>query len=247
MGYVFDFKDASAYEKWFYSPGNRITADREARLIFDMLKPIRGRALLDIGCGTGARLAGFVEKGLDVSGLDPSPYMLDIAREKFKNRVEFFRNFGESLPFEDNSFHYATLITTLEYVDDPGKVIEEACRVTKDKIFIGIYNRYALKCIERRVKALFSDSIYRHARFYSVWEIKQIIQKVIGNVSVTWKTICWFPGSFEKYMLRMEDAFIMQKIPFGAFAGIVIMPVPRFRTTPLALKYKTKHSAVHSI
>jgi SAM-dependent methyltransferase len=243
MGYVFDFKDALAYEKWFFSQGNRAAAALEARFIFDMLNPLPGRTLIDIGCGTGARLTEFVERGIDVTGLDPSCYMLDIARGKFNDRVEFFRDFGESLPFEDNSFHYAALTTTLEYVDNPARVIEEACRVARDKVFIGIYNRYNIKSVQRRVKAALSESIYRHARFYSVWEIKHIIHRVIGDVPVTWRTVSRLPGAFGKY----ESLPVIRKSPFGAFAGIVIKPVPRFRTTPLALKYNAKHSTAPGI
>ncbi|MFO7964142.1 MAG: class I SAM-dependent methyltransferase [Desulfobacterales bacterium] len=247
MGYVFDYKDALTYERWFYSPKNRNAAEQEARLVFDMLKPGRGRELLDIGCGTGARLADFVEKGLNVSGVDPSPFMLDICREKFQNRVEYFRNYGEDLPFEDNAFHYSTLITTLEYVDDASKVIQEACRVTKDRIFIGIYNRYSVTWVRRRIKAVFSDSIYRHACFYSVWDIKQLVRNSVGNVPVAWKTVCRVPEYFKKTPFQVKDAVIIRKIPVGSFAGIVVSPVPRLRTTPLALKYDSKHSAAPGI
>ncbi len=99
MGYVFDFKDATDYEKWFFSSRNRIAADLETKLTFSMLNPVRGRSLLDIGCGTGARLEPLIKGGLDVCGLDPSPYVLDIAAAKLGNRVELYRGFGESLPF----------------------------------------------------------------------------------------------------------------------------------------------------
>ena len=39
--------------------------------------------LLDVACGTGGFSYLFAEKGIDVIGADPSPEMLDIAREKF--------------------------------------------------------------------------------------------------------------------------------------------------------------------
>lgn len=242
MGYVFDFQDARAYEKWFFSPENRCAAELEQQLVFQMLKPVRGRRLLDIGCGTGARLNEFLEGGLDVSGLDPSPYMLDMAREKFQHRVAFYRESGESLPFDDNTFHYTTLITVLEYVDDPGKVIAEACRVTREKIFVGLQNRHAVKTLQRRIRARFSDVFYKNARFYSIWEVKRITQKVVGNVPMTWKTVCRPPGYFEKYGFMTMDRYILRKMPFGAFAGILIQPVPKFWTIPMPLKYEAKHS-----
>ena len=60
MGYVFDFNDAKAYDQWFNNPHSRFAADLESRLIVDMLSPMRGEALLDIGCGTGASLLPFI-------------------------------------------------------------------------------------------------------------------------------------------------------------------------------------------
>lgn len=247
MGYVFDFKDSLAYEKWFYSSDNQLSTEQEARLILGMLKPTPGRRLLDIGCGTGARLSALLEKGLDVTGLDPSPYMLDIAKDKLKNRVDFHRGVGESLPFDDNAFDYVTLITSLEYVQDPQKVLEEAGRVAKDKIFIGIYNRHAVKCIKRRVKRMFAETMFDHAQFYSIWKLKSMVRAIMGDVPMNWKTICRFPATIETCFNGIGASYLLEKMPFGEFAGMLIKPVPRFKATPLKLKYKTKHSTAPSI
>ena len=39
--------------------------------------------LLDVACGTGGFSLPFAKKGIEVIGADPSPEMLDVAREKF--------------------------------------------------------------------------------------------------------------------------------------------------------------------
>ncbi len=241
MGYVFDFNDAKAYERWFNTPQNRFIADLGSRLMVDMLSPMRGEALLDIGCGTGASLLPFIEKGLNVTGLDPSPYMLDIALENLGNRADLYRGFAEDLPFDDNSFNFACLVTSLEFVDDPQKALEEACRVAKDRIFIGVLNKYAIKGIERRVRGIFTKTIFNHARFYSVLEMKQIIRTILGQVPVSWRTVCQLPAGSGKIAHNLEQSKLVQRFPFGAFAGIVVALVPRFRTRPLAMKYRQKH------
>ena len=247
MGYVFDFKDAIAYEKWSDDPRNRLTAELEDRLLLNMLNPVRGRKLLDVGCGTGSRWESLLKKGVDITGLDPSPYMLDIGREKMQHRADFYRGFGEDLPFEDNSFHYVSLITSLEYVNDPEKVLKEASRVAKDKIFIGIYNRYAVRCIQLKMKGLFSETIYNRAKFFSIWEIRKMLRNLLGDVPVAWKTTGPFPSFLGEYTCKTERAHVMQLFPFGAFAGMAVKPVPRFMTTPLALRYKPKVAATPSI
>ena len=244
MGYVFDFNDAVNYERWFQDPDNRFAVDLQNQLMLNMLKPIRGESIVDIGCGTGVSLRAFLEKGLLVTGLDPSPYMLDIAIKNTGNQVDFHRGVAEDLPFEDNAFNYACLITTLEFVENPQKALEEACRVAKDRIFLGVLNKYAIKGIHRRVKGIFTATIFNHAKFFSIWELKQIIRDILGNVPVTWRTVCQFPttqGRIASYLERLERSELVQRCPFGEFTGMVITLVPRYTTKPLSITYRTKH------
>ncbi len=238
MGHVFEFNDAREYENWLKSPRRRYAHELESRLMMDMLKPMPGETLLDIGCGTGASLQPFLDFGLQVTGIDPSPYMLDIAIENVKNRVDFYRGFAEDLPFDDNSFNYATLITSLEFVEAPRQSLEEACRVAKDKVFIGVLNRYALKGFQRRVRGMFTPTIFNRARFFSVWEIKQMLAELLSKAPMSWRTVCQLPVTGGGLLSRMERSTLVQRCPFGTFAGIVVSLVPRFRIRPLTLRYK---------
>ena len=243
MGYVFDFKDAIAYEQWFKRPESKIAFELEIRLMQSLLEPARGDSVLDIGCGTGACLRAFLDMELAVTGLDPSTYMLDIASQKVTQRVDLYKGYAEDLPFDDNSFHYACLFTTLEFVDDPQKALEEACRVAKDKVFIGVLNRYAIKSIQRRVKGIFTPSIYNHARFFSVWEIKQKLRKILGNTPISWRTVCLLPSQSGKISSSLEQSKIIQRCPFGAFAGMVVTLIPRLRTRPLTMRYQARNTS----
>jgi len=242
MGYVFDFNDARAYEQWLSNPGSRYQAELENRLMTDMLKPLRGKSFLDIGCGTGVRMQPLIQQGLHATGLDPSPYMLDIAARNLGHRVELYRGVGEELPFDDNAFTYACLVTTLEFVENPQKALEEACRVAKDKIFLGILNGYALKAIQLRLKGMFGNSVYRHAHFFSIWELQQMLRRILNDVPITWKTICQLPGIGGRIAYKIEKSHLVQRCPFGAFVGMVVTLAPRFRTDPLPITYRAKHT-----
>ena len=242
MGYVFDFNDAIYYEERLSDPRYRFAAELEKRLMLNALKPVHGESILDIGCGTGIGLQTFLDKGLQVTGLDPSPYVLDIASKNIGNRADLHRGFAEDLPFDDNSFNYASLITTLEFVEDPKKALEEACRVAKDKIFLGVLNRYAIKGVHRRIKGVFTRTIYNHACFFSIWELKEIIRSLLGDVPISWRTICQLSASPGRITSKIEKFSLIQKCPFGAFIGMSITLVPRFRTRPLTVPYKTKHT-----
>ena len=241
MGHVFDFNEAVAFDQWMNKPHTRKAFELEEGLMRDLLQPMRGETILDIGCGSGACLKAFLDMGLQVTGLDPSTYMLDIALEKIGNHADLYRGFGEDLPFDDNSFSYAGLVTTLEFVDDPQKVLEEAFRVAKDRVFIGVLNRYAIKGIQRRVKGIFTPTIFNHARFFSVWELKQLIRGILGNVPVSWRTVCQLPANSGEFVNSLEQSKIIQRCPFGAFAGIVVTLVPRFKTRSLTMRYQAKN------
>ena len=238
MGYVFDFKDAVACQKWVESKHNNVATHLETALMCNMLQPVARETVLDIGCGVGASLQALLEHGLEVTGIDPSPYMLDMARKNMGERIDLYRGFAEELPFEDNSFNHAVFFTSLEFVDDPRLALREACRVAKDKIFIGVLNRYAIKSVQRRLKGVFAESIYNRARFFSVWELKAELQCFLNQVPVRWETIYHLPLGQGRIARTIESAKLMRMFPFGSFAGVSALLIPRLRTRPLALKYR---------
>ena len=51
------------------------------------LNGLRGRGLLDVGCGTGKSFLPMLERGWEVTGCDISPSMLELARAKAGNAV----------------------------------------------------------------------------------------------------------------------------------------------------------------
>jgi SAM-dependent methyltransferase len=242
MGYVFDFQDAIAYERWFEHRRNRLAADLESRLMLDMLKPAPKESVLDIGCGVGSILKPLLDRDLSVTGIDPSPYMLDIVYNRFDNKVDLYRGYAEELPFDDNSFNHACFFTSLEFVDNPKKALSEAFRVAKDRVFLGVLNRYALKGVQRRVVGVFTQTIYNRAQFYSIWELKRMVRQLLGDVPISWRTVCLFPEIEGPIVSSIERSTLVQRCPFGTFAGMVVTLVPRFRTRPLALRYQANSS-----
>ena len=237
MGYIFEYKVASKYDTWYQNPDNRFVADLENQLLLRLLQPAKGERVLDIGCGTGRHLEMFLEMGLDVTGLDPSPHMLGIAGNKLGHRAELHQGVAEDLPFEDNSFDITTLVTSLEFVDDVDKALEEACRVTESRIFLGVLNRYAIKGIERRLRGIFSESVYNRARFFSVWQAKRHIMQILGKTPLKWGTVMHFPISFRKYTQHLEEWPFFQRCPFGCFIGMVVTLVPRYQTRNIPIDY----------
>jgi len=87
MGHIFDVKLANLYEAWQNSYEGMFFDRLSSELTVRLLRPKKGERVLDIGCGTGNHLLLFYQLGLDVTGLDASPYMLDIAKSRFGNMI----------------------------------------------------------------------------------------------------------------------------------------------------------------
>ena len=238
MGYVFDFKDAVQYDAGFDPARNRYCLDLQIKLMMHLLDPKKGERILDIGCGTGISLAPLLDRGLNLTGIDPSPYMLDIASERLGSQVALHRGVAEDLPFEDNAFDKAILFTSLEFTDRPAKAVEEACRVAKDTLVLCVLNRYAPQNMARRLKGFFVPGIYSQARFFSLFELRQLLFSILGKVPVKWRTCLQFPFMCGRIPAKIESHFLVQKSIFGSLIGMRIKPVPKFRTRPLVLKTK---------
>jgi ubiquinone/menaquinone biosynthesis C-methylase UbiE len=243
VGYVFDFKDSRAYVQWASRECNQHTAAMQSRLMMDLLKPMPGESILDIGCGDGASSLPLIEQGLNVTGIDPSPYMLELCANRMGQRIDLYRGSAEDLPFDDNSFNHSIFFISLEFSENPLKAIEEAFRVSKDRVFFGFLNRFALKGVQRWRKEFMQIDVFNHARLFTSWEMKKMVRSLAGPVPVTWRTVCQLPNASVKMFQTIEQSDIVQRCPFGAFVGMVVTLVPRFRTRPLAMRFiPEKHS-----
>ena len=93
--------------------------------------PSGGGRVLDVATGTGLVAAALLERGFEVTGLDQSPDMLDLAQRRFAGRVELVEGSADDLPFPDASFDHLTFTYLLRYVDDPASTMRELARVVR--------------------------------------------------------------------------------------------------------------------
>ena len=86
---------------------------------------LRGRRVLDVGCGTG-RLAGALaeREGCKVWGVDPSAEMLEVARGRVPAGVGLKQGVAEELPFKDGWFERAVTQLSLHLWDRPRAFVE---------------------------------------------------------------------------------------------------------------------------
>jgi len=63
-----------------------------------------GMRVLDVGCGTGAHLAAYADTGASCWGVDLSPAMLAVARERLPEPVDLRLEDATDLPFDSGFF-----------------------------------------------------------------------------------------------------------------------------------------------
>ena len=81
---------------------------------------LRGRRVLEVGCGTGRLTAALAERAYaKVWAVDPSPEMLAVARGRAPRGVAFKQAQSEALPFKDGWFERAVAMLVVHVLDRP--------------------------------------------------------------------------------------------------------------------------------
>jgi len=237
---VFQQNDSGAPDKRLKSAAGSYIFSRQKELILDLLAPHAGERLLDVGCGTGSYLKLFKEKGCAVTGIDTAAAALDIAREKLGRNADLQLGEAEDLPFSDNEFDVVTMINVLELTHNPQKAIAEAIRVCRNRIFIGFVNKNSFVGTRRQMKEMFGFSLAADIRFFSVGELKNMAEKIIGAPAIKWGSVIYLPAVVYDFFTELEEVFPMAKNPFGAFAGVTFPIKYTYRTAenPLLESFK---------
>lgn len=210
---------ADRYDCWYQTGKGKVYDLFEKRAFLDLIDTgPPGKKLLEIGCGTGWWSSFFSRLGFSVTGVDISAEMVDAARAKNIPAATFQEIDAHELPFADNTFSASVAITSLEFMREAPKVIQEMVRCTKrpgGTIYLGFLNPAAKINQKRRDK---SGSLYAKARFFTLNEIEEAWSRH-GMVQ---STVCAFPfpvmlGANGIWFDRLETRL---KFRHGAFIAV---------------------------
>lgn len=122
------------------------------RHVLDILAPLRGGKLLELGCGPGILLDLLCGGQFQLFGLDCSPEMIAEARSRTAGHaVNLTIGQIEQLPFPAASFDVILALGVLEYVEGLGAGLQEIARVAKPNALIVV-------------------SMLNKRSFYQMWE-----------------------------------------------------------------------------
>lgn len=174
------------YERWFeeYEYAYRSELDAVGRLLPE------GHGL-EIGVGSG-RFAGPL--GIEI-GIDPAGAMVERARER---GVEVVRGVAEALPFVDDAFSFALLVTTICFVDDVDRTMGEARRVIESngRLVVGYVDK------ESELGRIYQEHreenpFYREATFLSTTEVTAGMERAGFSDLEYVQTVFTTPGEMD--------------------------------------------------
>ena len=245
---MWNAETAQFLHNWYATPEGTYAITQENRLFQHLISqwPRRGHTLLDIGCGAGIFLEMLWHYGFDVTGLDTGTDLLDMARERLGNRAEFQLGRPEHLPFDDEEFDYAALLTVLEYVDNPEDVLREAIRVSHRGVIIGFMNSFSLYQIQRRLHRPTLE--YRHRRHnLNFWSLARMVRRIRPKATLSFRSVLLGPpNTWKKEGLWGKINRLQTPLPIGAYLGLCIDTMPRVPLTPLLLRAKEKAFKVYT-
>jgi ubiquinone/menaquinone biosynthesis C-methylase UbiE len=208
---------ANNYDSWYDSDKGRMYDRLEKKAISRYLPlSTKDKKLLEVGCGTGHWSQFFSEHGFEVTGVDVSERMIDIAKSKNISNASFQVADGHSLPFADDTFNVTAAITTLEFVHNAKTVVREMVRCTHKReglLIIGVLNALARFNRKRQQDP---ESLYAKARLFSPSQLKQFLEP-FGKLVID--TVGFVPN--QKLFLPLApliDTFgRILNIPYGVF------------------------------
>jgi len=189
----------------------------ENRFILQQLGDIRGKRLLDLGCGAGENSVYFAQQGADCVAADYSPGMVNVALKLAAAngvKIEGRTANAMALDFADNTFDIVYASNLLHHIPDPQVTLREMHRILKpggkacfwDPLkhnpLINVYRRMATEVrtddempldinIVKGVQSLFSQTHYETFWLASLWIFLHfyLIEKVDPNQERYWKKI----------------------------------------------------------
>lgn len=107
---------------------------------------LRGRRVLEVGCGAGVDLARFAKGGAICTGVDLAASAIALAKQNFAQQglsAEWHVANGEQLPFADDGFDYVFAHGVVQYTANPQALVDECRRVLKPggEAVFQVYNR----------------------------------------------------------------------------------------------------------
>jgi ubiquinone/menaquinone biosynthesis C-methylase UbiE len=149
----------------FGGPIGRLLLETQAAILARALAPLDGRAVLDVGTGTGRAAMGLAQRQARVFGLDASREMLLVARARAREAglpVPLGAADAHRLPLSDRSVDAAVSLRVLMHALDWRQCVGELCRVARWRVIVdfpALGSVAAIESASRRIARAFGRRV----------------------------------------------------------------------------------------
>jgi SAM-dependent methyltransferase len=200
--------DAASGDGYVYTTtsqlSSRLAVARQQEVILQMAH-LKGRSVLDVGCGDGHYTIGYWDRGEPSRciGIDPAPNAIKVAeRKKGARPIEYRVLEDNRIPFDDATFDVAIVQGVLHHADEPEVTLHEALRVAREVVILepnGL--NPGLKVIEK----VSPYHLKHNERSYSPRQLRSWIESGGGHV-VEEKFAIFVPMFSPDWLARLMKA-----------------------------------------
>lgn len=124
---------AAAYAAAVDTKPHNAYYERPATL--SLMPEVKGKRVLDAGCGSGVYSEWLIERGAEIVAVDASPKMVELARQRLGSTTDVrCADLSKPLSFlPDSSFDVVLCPLVLEYIEDWHRAFAEVYRVLRAK------------------------------------------------------------------------------------------------------------------
>ncbi len=200
----------SSHERAHHDEANNVTYQR-CQFAYEFAKPfIKGKKVLDVGCGLAYGTALMAEMASSITGIDYDQNTVDENNKRYNSisNLDFKQSVLPPLPFDDKSYDVITAFQFIEHIEPRKEFIKECLRVLKPGGSLLVTTPNAKKSLARNPfhvhEYTFDEMKHEVSTFTSHFEL----QGLNGNDAVNKYYI--ENGKFVRMILRF-DIFKMHR------------------------------------
>jgi SAM-dependent methyltransferase len=167
----------------FGGPVGRYLLESQQAILAGALAPLGGRAIADVGTGTGRAAIGLAEAGARLVGFDASDEMLRVAASRAAAAgaaIRLGRADAHALPLGDQGVDAAVSLRVLMHAVDWRRCVGELCRVSRWRVVVDIPSARSLAALESAVRRL-RQRLGRPVEAYRVIALGDLARTLAAN------------------------------------------------------------------
>ncbi|MCI0697897.1 class I SAM-dependent methyltransferase [candidate division KSB1 bacterium] len=151
-------------------------------IIGQQFADLRGKHILEVGCGKGNEIVQLAKRGAACVGLDFSESAMELMQQRLAKEsltMPLARGDARRLPFQAGTFDLVYSQGVLEHFTQPGEVLQEQCRVLREGaiIVVELPNKWTLYTIYKKILMAANKWLPGWETQYSPRELKSLLEQ----------------------------------------------------------------------